>query len=150
MTNYYTRRLWKKGQEREVLTKQLIALVDEVAGEIAKSVPVGTEIPTGGGLYRVVEYHSNIGSLKAVAVISYDDEREDERVFVDREPDSEYYLHGDFQCPVAVATRYQFLEFANNLPQIIADFEAEEDKIIQALRAGFEKLRALAESKEAL
>ena len=65
---------------------------------------------------------------------------------IDNEPPgSEYYLHRDFRRVVRVATRDEFLHFANHLPEIIRAFEVKEDAIIEELRDAFERLRKLAE-----
>ena len=160
MAKDYTKELEKKGAERVRLTKQLQDMLLQVAEDIANSVPLGTEVEVGGVNYRVHRYSSNIGSFRTVVVVDPWSERVDDdfrsgpewenipltiRAIDSAAPGSEYYLHGDFGRVVRVATRDEFLHFANHLPEIVRAFEAKEDQIIDQLREAFERLRKLAE-----
>lgn len=147
MPQDYTKELLKKGEERKRLTKQLQELLLNVAGKIADSVPLGTEVEVAGVRYRTHRYSSNIGSFRTVVVVDQES-CEDFPVFraIDNEPPgSEYYLHRDYGRIVHVAAREEFLHFANHLPEIIRAFEVKEDQIIDQLREAFERLRKLAE-----
>lgn len=158
MPQDYTKELLKKGEERKRLTKQLQDMLLQVAEEIAESVPLGTEVEVAGVRYRTHRYSSNIGSFRTVVVVDPNSERVDDdfrpewenipltfRAIDTAAPGSEYYLHGDFGRVVRVATRDEFLHFANHLPEIVRAFEAKEDQIIDQLREAFERLRKLAE-----
>ena len=147
MPQDYTKELLKKGEERKRLTEQLQELLLNVAGKIADSVPLGTEVEVAGVRYRTHRYSSNIGSFRTVVVVDQES-CEGFPVFraIDNEPPgSEYYLHRDYGRIVHVATRDEFLHFANHLPEIVRAFEAKEDAVIAELRSTFEKLRKLAE-----
>ena len=147
MAKDYTKILREKGAERVRLTKQLQDMLLQVAEEIAESVPLGTEVEVDGVIYRTHRYNSNIGSFRTVVVVDQES-CEDFPVFraIDNEePGSEYYLHRDFGRVVRVATRDEFLHFANHLPEIVRAFEAKEEEIIKELRSAFERLRKLAE-----
>ena len=147
MPQDYTKELLKKGEERKRLTKQLQDMLLQVAEDIADSVPLGTEVEVAGVRYRTHRYSSNIGSFRTVVVVD-PGSVEDFPLYraIDNEPPgSEYYLHRDFYCVVRVATRDEFLHFANHLPEIVRAFEVKEDAVIAELRSAFEKLRKLAE-----
>ncbi len=146
MPQDYTKELLKKGEERKRLTEQLQELLLNVAGKIADSVPLGTEVEVGGVCYRTHRYQSNLGSFRTVVIV--DPETLCFRAIDDRSPGSEYYLHGDFGRVVRVATRDEFLHFANHLPEIIRAFEVKEDAVIAELRSAFEKLRKLAKEAD--
>ena len=163
MPQDYTKELLKKGEERKRLTEQLQELLLNVAGKIADSVPLGTEVEVAGVRYRTHRYSSNIGSFRTVVVVDPNSERVDDdfrsgpeweniplkfRAIDNEPPGSEYYLHGDFGRVVRVATRDEFLHFANHLPEIIRAFEAKEDAVIAELRSAFEKLRKLAKEAD--
>lgn len=147
----YMESLWKKGKERQRLTEQLVALVARVANEIAATVPDGTRVQVPGvGTLEVVNYRSNVGNLRRLVVCDSHGTGLDLRYSLENDtPGSRYYLHGDFQCMIRVAEPEHFLAFANHLPEVLAAFEAAEDKAITALRAGFEKLREVAEAEPA-
>ena len=147
MAKDYAKELKKKGAERVRLTKQLQDMLLSVAEDIANSVPLGTEVEVAGVRYRTHRYSSNIGSFRTVVVVD-PGSVEDFPLYraIDNEPPgSEYYLHGDFGRVVRVATRDEFLHFANHLPEIIRAFEVKEDQIIDQLREAFERLRKLAD-----
>ena len=147
MPQDYTKELLKKGEERKRLTKQLQELLLNVAGKIADSVPLGTEVEVAGVRYRTHRYNSNIGSFRTVVVVNPGSVEDFPlyRAIDNAAPGSEYHLHRDFNCVVRVATRDEHLHFANHLPEIIRAFEAKEDQIIDQLREAFERLRKLAE-----
>ena len=160
MAKDYTKELKKKGAERVRLTRQLQDMLLQVAEDIANSVPLGTEVVVDGVCYRTHQYNSNIGSFRTVVVVDPQSERVDDgfrtgpeweniplttRAIDTAAPGSEYYLHGDFGRVVRVATRDEFLHFANHLPEIVRAFEVKEDAVIDSLRSAFEKLRKLAE-----
>ena len=147
MAKDYTKILREKGAERVRLTKQLQDILLQVAEDIANSVPLGTEVVVDGVVYRTHRYQSNIGTFSTIVVVD-PGSVEDFPLYraIDNEPPgSEYYLHRDFGRVVRVATRDEFLHFANHLPEIIRAFEAKEDAVIDSLRSAFEKLRKLAE-----
>jgi hypothetical protein len=150
MAKDYTKELEKKGAERVRLTKQLQEMLLKVAENIAESVPVGTEVEVGGVNYRVHRYNSNIGSFRTVVVVDPGSVEDFPlyRAIDTAAPGSEYYLHRDFGRVVRVATRDEFLHFANHLPEIIRAFEAKEDAVIAELRSAFEKLRKLAKEAD--
>jgi len=146
MPQDYTKELLKKGEERKRLTEQLQELLLNVAGKIADSVPLGTEVEVAGVRYRTHRYSSNIGSFRTVVVVDPGSVEDFPlyRAIDTAAPGSEYYLHRDFGRVVRVATRDEFLHFANHLPEIVRTFEAKEDAVIAELRSAFEKLRKLA------
>lgn len=158
MRTEYTEKLWQMGEERKRLTAQLAELVGNVANEIASSVPVGTEVRVtydehkNNPSYQVLRVIRRSSNLDSEVFLAIEDLDEDygfiEKVFdPDEEPGSSYYLHGDFTTTIEVASRKEYLWFANHLPLIIAAFEAEEQKVIDALRQGFEALKRLVEAK---
>lgn len=147
MAKDYAKVLKKKGKERVRLTEQLQDLCFDAATEIAAVADLGTEVEVDGVAYRTHEYRSNIGSFRTV-VVSYPESEYRHmcyRAIDNEEPGSEYYLRRDFNSVVVVADRDEFLHFANHLPEIIQAFSADQDKIIDALRSAFDKLRAMAE-----
>lgn len=143
----YTKNLLQLGEERKRLTAQLAELVAAVAAEIAVSVPAGREVVAAGKVYRVVRQESNIGAEYYLAVDvrdAVDPVIVDRHVFAQgRKPGDDFYLHGDFNCRVYVATRGEYLHLANNLPAVVAAFEASEQDVIDVLRQGFEALKAV-------
>lgn len=142
----YTKSLLEKGQARKRLTKQLATLVAQVAQEIADSVPIGTRVNVNGQVYETRCLRSNIGSWNVLG--TYEGEYGDEyRILTDDEPGIRYNLHNDIYCRVATASKEAYLEFVNNLPEIVRAFEAREDEIIQALSEGLRKLRQMAEQE---
>jgi len=147
----YTKSLLEKGQARKRLTKQLAALVAQVAQEIADSVPLGTRIEVNGRAYETRCLRSNIGTWNVLGTyenVRPDDHMKEYRVFTDDEPGIRYNLHNDIYCRVATASKEAYLEFVNNLPEIVRAFEAREDEIIQALSEGLRKLRQIAEQEK--
>ena len=147
MAKDYLKVLRQKGAERVRLTEQLQELCYDAAREIATAVVPGTEVVVDGIRYRAHEYYSNIGSFKTVVIVdpSSVEDYPIYRAIDTMPPGSEYYLHRDYGRIVHVATREEFLHFANHLPEIVAAFGAEQNKIIASLRSAFEKLRAMAE-----
>lgn len=138
----YTKNLIAKGEERRRLTSQLAKLVSDVAEEIANTVPLKTTVEVAGKIYRTHRYTTNVGSWRTVVVVAGDS------IYAltdDAPPGDYFYLFHDFSCQVNVAERDDFLHFANHLPEIVIAFEAEEDRVIKALREAFEKLRKIAE-----
>ena len=147
MAKDYAKELKKKGAERVRLTFQLQEMLLKVAEDIANSVPSGTEVVVDGVVYRTHRYQSNIGTFSTIVVVD-PGSAEDFPLYraIDNEPPgSEYYLHRDFGRVVRVATRDEFLHFANHLPEIVRAFEAKEEAVIDSLRSAFEKLRKLAD-----
>ena len=136
----YTKDLLAKGEERKRLTAQLTDLATRVADEIAHSVPVGTIVFVDPRHYKVIRIESNLGGQTFLAV-NLDDE--DYYVF-DGNVGGKRYLHGDFGCPIYSADRDAYLHLVNNLLKVAAAFEAEEQQVIDALRKGFEALKAAA------
>lgn len=135
--------LLQSGQERTRLTEQLQTIVSDVLDEIADSAEVGDEIALRGYRLRVADLESNIGSWRTVVL--EDNEGYRTTVFNDNiQPGSNFYLHNDFQADFLNASRGQWLFVANNLPRIIESFAVENEKVIDALRGAFEKLRAMA------
>ena len=147
MPQDYTKELLKKGAERVRLTKQLQEMLLQVAEDIATSVPLGTEVEVAGVRYRTHRYNSNIGSFCTVVIVDPGSVKDFPlyRAIDNEPPGSEYYLHRDYGRIVHVATRKEFLHFANHLPEIIRAFEVKEEEIIKELRSAFERLQKLAE-----
>ena len=150
MAKDYTKELEKKGAERVRLTKQLQDMLFSVAEDIANSVPLGTKVEVDGVIYRTHCYNSNIGSFRTVVIVDPGSVEDFPlyRAIDTAAPGSEYYLHRDFGRVVRVATRDEFLHFANHLPEIVRAFEAKEDAVIAELRSAFEKLRKLAKEAD--
>lgn len=142
----YTKSLIQKGQARKRLTKQLATLVAQVAQEIADSVPLNTRIEVNGRVYETRRLRSNIGTWNVLG--TYEGEYGNEyRILTDDEPGIKYNLHNDIYCRVATASKEAYLDFVNNLPEIVRAFEAREDEIIQALSKNLKKLRQMAEQE---
>ncbi len=140
---YKLNELYRTGQERVRLTEQLQTIVSDVLDEIADSAEVGDEIALRGYRLRVADLESNIGSWRTVVL--EDNEGYRTTVFNDNiQPGSNFYLHNDFQADFLNASRGQWLFVANNLPRIIESFAVENEKVIDALRGAFEKLRSMA------
>jgi hypothetical protein len=57
------------------------------------------------------------------------------------EPGRTFYHQGNPGMPVQVATRKDFIFFANHLPEIVKAFEAAQDKESQTIRAAIENLK---------
>jgi len=145
----YTKELEKKGAERKRLTEQLQSMLYDVAVKIADTVPLEAIVKVDGITYKTVRHCSNLDCFDTVGIVTEDPfygGAEVVRVIDSgHEPGTSYYLHRDFNCKVPVATRQQFLNFANSLPEIVRAFEAKEDEIINSLQDAFAKLRKLAE-----
>jgi len=62
-----------------------------------------------------------------------------------RSPGWEGYIASDFSCPAKAADSDEFLEFVNNLPEILNSLEEKQDQAINNLKKNFEKLRKIAE-----
>lgn len=134
--------LLRSGRERKRLTKQLMVIVAEALDEIAEQVEEGAEVTVGDVVYTRRTLSSNIGSWEAI-VASFAD---GDCVFNENiDPDDDFYLHNDFDRHLWNATRGLWLSTANNLPRIINSFAVENEKVIDALRGAFEKLRSMAE-----
>jgi len=149
MSNYvltYLDELAKKGQERRRLTEQLQDLLSSAARQIAASVPLGMEVKVTGLRYRTVRYRSNLGNWDSLAVVGQ--EGFEERRVIDNGacPGGSFFLHGDFDCRIYIATREEFLHFANHLPEITCAYGVEETAVIAKLRTAFDRLREMAES----
>jgi len=144
------------------LTKQLAFLVGNVATAIAQSLPEGTgpiyekgeyfhEIEVGGRVkcdtprwsrLQVVKIASNLGETKFLASVGL---RNRLVVFVpDKEPGTSFFLDNDLGARVQVATAREFLEFSNDLLEIVAGFEKKADDLITELRKGFNNLKEIA------
>ncbi len=137
-------KLIRSGQERVRLTEQLQELVCEAVYEIAEAVSVGTKVTVAGETFAVLEFCSNIGCTTQFCLIK-DADFGYAVIFDDgREPGARFYLHGDFDCQLENASREDFLHVANNLPEIIAAFQANQEKINASLREAFERLKAQA------
>ena len=152
MAKDYTGVLRQKGAERKRLTEQLQEMLLKVADQIAESVPLGTEVVVDGVTYRTHCYRSNIGSFRTVVVVDPESLRRENfpmwfRAIDNGAPGEDHYLHRDFQSVYTVATRDEFLHFANHLPEIVRAFEVKEDSVIEDLRSAFERLRKLAEAE---
>jgi hypothetical protein len=157
----YTEKLLEKGAERKRLTKQLAALVGNVANDIAQSLPEGTTpkrlsleerekkgIPLPSQPWwdnlQVVRVESNLGETKFLALIHYH-RKEPTVVFVpDKEPGSRFFLDNDPRAKVRVASAEEYLKFANDLPEIAAAFEMKADELNNDLRSAFDKLKEIA------
>lgn len=140
----YTKDLLAKGKERKRLTEQLVELVDQVANQISDTVPAGREVAVNGAIYKISTYRSNLSTQDLLAVVTFAGEyHEEERIF-GKGVGGSGYLHGDFGCPYHSADASQYLELANHLPEVIAAFQADEQKSVDALRQGFERLKAVA------
>jgi len=150
-TTRHTEELLKKGEERKRLTSQLQEALSSVADEIARSVPLGTKVAAAGRTYKTFEKRSNLGTCTYLGIYEpndYDGEYNELAAFESFGAVGDWhYLHNDFSVTIQTANRESFLHFANNLPEAIAAFEANQQDAIDALRAAFERLRMVAESK---
>jgi hypothetical protein len=157
----YTEKLKEKGAERMRLTKQLAVLVGNVASDIAHNLPEGTRASYEKGKFiydingiraiadsprwnrlEVVKIGSNLGEAKFMASVG---PRGRLVVFVpDKEPGTSFFLDNDPRAGVQVASAKEYLEFANDLPEICAGFEKKADELIAELRKGFDRLKEIA------
>lgn len=135
------------GEERVRLTKHLQKVLAEVAEAIASPLEDGSSVQVGKYRIFVKEYQSNIGSYKTLTIS--DDYMYDGEVFCKpfgraitdiALPGNSRYLHGDFHCVVTVASRQEFLFFANHLEEVIKSFQAEQEKIVDVLRKALMRL----------
>lgn len=141
----YLQELKRTGEQRRRLTKQLQELISDLLDEIAEQVPKGTAVPFEDGKLVCSVLKSNVGSWRT---ITFDYEDYGYYTFNSRiDPGAQYYLHGDFRAGHRNAPRELWLKIANNLPEIIEAFNAENQKIIEALRESFAKLRQMAEAE---
>lgn len=139
---YKLNELYRTGQERKRLTKQLMVIVAEALDEIAEQVEEGAEVTVGDVVYTRRTLSSNIGSWEAITAF----EQGQRCVFSDGvDPDDDFYLHNDFDCHLWNAGRELWLVTANNLPEIAGAFVVENEKVSHALREAFAKLRSMAE-----
>jgi hypothetical protein len=139
-------KLIRSGQERVRLTKQLQEIIAAAADEIAKAVPARTVVQAAGELWGVDEFSANVGSRKALYLMRGNMRGIGNRVVFDAagEPGDTFYLYGDYSCQLENATRDEFLFVANNLPEIIAAFQADQEQVNASLREAFERLKAQA------
>jgi len=135
-------KLIRSGQERVRLTEQLQKIIVTVTDKIAVLVPVGTEIQVAGKTFTIKTFCTNIGCRTGLCLVRDDDDR----VVFDAagEPGDTFYLFGDYSCQLKNATRDEFLFVANNLPEIIAAFQADQEQVNASLREAFERLKAQA------
>lgn len=139
---YKLNELYRTGQERKRLTRQLMVIVTEALDEIAEQAEEGTEVTVGDVVYTRRTLNSNIGSWEAIVVRG----AEGDYVFNENvDPDDDFYLHNDFNCHLWNASRELWLVTANNLPEIAGAFAADNEKVSHALREAFAKLRSMAE-----
>jgi hypothetical protein len=136
-------KLVRAGEERVRLTAQLQKIIVTVTDKIAVLVPVGTEIQVAGKTFTIKTFCTNIGCRTDLCLVRDDD---DDRVVFDAagEPGDTFYLFGDYSCQLKNATRDEFLFVANNLPEIIAAFQADQEQVNASLREAFERLKAQA------
>lgn len=142
--------LQARGMERERLTSQLAEVVGKVCDTIADTVQPGTEVVVPGmpGQLNLAVYRfsSNIGSeayLCSLEIPPDCDECYTYVVTAGETPGGSFYLHGDFGVQLNVASRATYLAIANRLPEVVEAFDAEETKIVDALREAFESLLKL-------
>ncbi len=145
------------GEERVRLTKHLQKVLAEVAEAIASPLEEGASVQVGKYRIFVKEYQSNIGSYKTLTISDTESDTEapeydymyDGEVFCKpfgraitdiALPGNSRYLHGDFHCVVTVASRQEFLFFANHLEEVIKSFQAEQEKIVDVLRRALMRL----------
>ena len=134
------------GEERVRLTKYLQKVLAEVAEAIASPLEDGSSVQVGKCRIFVKEYQSNIGSYKTLTISDTEDDGEVfckpfGRAITDIAlPGNSRYLHGDFHCVVTVASRQEFLFFANHLEEVIKSFQAEQEKIVDVLRKALMRL----------
>lgn len=139
---YKLNELYRTGQERKRLTRQLMVIVTQALDEIAEQVEEGAEVTVEDVVYTRRTLSSNIGSWETI-VASFAD---GDCVFNQNiDPDDDFYLHNDFNCHLWNASRELWLVTANNLPEIAGAFVVENEKVIHALREAFAKLRSMAE-----
>jgi hypothetical protein len=139
---YKLNELYRTGQERKRLTRQLMVIVTEALDEIAEQVEEGAEVTVEDVVYTRRTLSSNIGSWETI-VASF---AEGDCVFNENiDPDDDFYLHNDFNCHLWNASRELWLVTANNLPEIAGAFVVENEKVSHALREAFAKLRSMAE-----
>jgi len=141
------------GEERVRLTKYLQKVLAEVAEAIASPLEDGSSVQVGKYRIFVKEYQSNIGSYKTLTIsdteapeydYTYDGEvfcKPFGRAITDIAlPGNSRYLYEDFHCVVTVASRQEFLFFANHLEEVIKSFQAEQEKIVDVLRKALMRL----------
>jgi hypothetical protein len=139
---YKLNELYRTGQERKRLTRQLMVIVTEALDEIAEQVEEGAEVTVEDVVYTRRTLNTNIGSWEAIVVRG----AEGDCVFNENiDPDDDFYLHNDFNCHLWNASRELWLVTANNLPEIAGAFVVENEKVSHALREAFAKLRSMAE-----
>ncbi len=140
------------GEERVRLTKHLQKVLAEVAEAIASPLEEGASVQVGKYRIFVKEYQSNIGSYKTLTISDTEEPGYSEaydiafygpfgRAITDIAlPGNSRYLYGDFHCVVTVASRQEFLFFANHLEEVIKSFQAEQEKIVDVLRKALMRL----------
>jgi hypothetical protein len=133
------------GKERTKLSEQLRYLVADVLDAIAEAVPVGTTVEAAGMTLTVREVRSNLDSHLYMTVETGGGKPLYYVFEGTKEPEAEWYLHRDLGCGLCNARPDQWLAAANCLPEIASAFQAESDRVIAALRQGFEVLRKMAE-----
>lgn len=139
---WYTKDLIERNEQRRRLTKQLAQLVNDVATIIAENAEPGKVVEIEGvGTYSVSPYITHLGEHNLLWVS--DSKTSSARVFVSREPGSIIKMDGT-ALTLQVASKDEYLNFANNLHAIINAFETDADTAISALHEGFAKLRQAA------
>jgi hypothetical protein len=145
-------RLCKKTEERVRLTSQLIFLVNDVANQIAELADLDTTVKVKGvGVLSIVQWTCYVESRK---VLVFDDPKTEEddwdegryelpgaALGFDVEPASRFFFDGDLSAQGRAASREKYISFANNIPEIVNAFAAEEDAIIARLLSAFASLR---------
>lgn len=127
--NKYTKRLMKKGIERQRLTDQLKHIVDQSAAVIAETMPEGSMVHIPGvGTYKPVVMQTHLGTFRFLGV---------------QEEPTVWAVFTDSDAP-KIASRESYLAFANNINTIMQAFEDVNDGIIQALANAFAELRKAA------
>lgn len=147
----YLAGLKASGKERTKLSEQLRYLVADVLDAITEAVPAGTTVEAAGMTLSVREVRSNLNFhvyMTAKTPYGYGNPGGKPLHYVfegTKEPGADWYLHGDFGCHLVNAPGEQWLATANHLPEIVAAFHLTNERVIVALRQGFEVLRKMAE-----
>ena len=140
----------KAGEQYNSSLTKIGELLDELAGEIEEGLKGLGKVDFHHGNVRFTSYGpcSNVGCLGS-AFWYYEDGYSSLASTI-REPGTSFYLHGDFNCRVRVATRGERREVARQIPEFLQEFsEWLEDNVKKAgeeqqkLQEVIEKLKSL-------
>jgi hypothetical protein len=122
-------RLALLSSQRTARTDRLHEAVCALLAQLDTHCEVGTEVTVCGHTLRRTKYSSDLGFQNFWSYIA-DDAHCCE---LERDVDSDSYLHGDFRCPLQGPTRDDLIAFASRAGQFVEALIKREEKTATSL-----------------